>query len=130
MQPLTRHQGALIPGLLAYVGILIEVKTYNSMRMEQMSMRGLDVISIDYEDPAFPTPIRDFRPAVYMDGNSFCCLLGPDPQAGIFGCGTTQQAAISDLVEHFHERIDHPAAEDELAKEIIDSRSISKKDVW
>jgi hypothetical protein len=98
--------------------------------MEQMNMEGMNVIPLNYEDPALPAAVRDFRPAVYLDDSGYCCILGPDPQRGIFGRGGSQQEAIADWLQQFNERIDHPAAGDELAKEIIDSMSISKKDVW
>lgn len=93
-------------------------------------MEGLEVISINYEDPTLPKLVREFRPAVYLDGQDYCCLLGPDPQEGIFGCGHNRQDAINDWIQHFNERISKPAANDKVATEIIDSLSISKGDVW
>jgi hypothetical protein len=98
--------------------------------MEQMNLEGMNVIPMNYEDPALPAAVRDFRPAIYVDDSGYCCILGPDLERGIVGHGANQQEAIADWLQQFNERIARPAAHDELAKEIIDSMSISKKDVW
>lgn len=88
------------------------------------------LVAIDYEDDNIPLNAREFRPAVYKDGNSYCVLLGEDPQAGIFGCGETKEAALKDWDVHFSERIMMHAKGDELVQYIEDTRKVSKKDVW
>jgi hypothetical protein len=98
--------------------------------MEQMKMDGLKVVPINYEDTQLPLPVRDLRPVVYMDGDAYFCLLGPDPLVGVFGCGRTKEKALADWTMHLHERISHPAETDELAQEILDLRRARKTDVW
>jgi len=104
--------------------------------MEQMSMDGLEVVDINYEDQTLPAAVRGFRPAVWKETNTadelagYCCLLGPDPAAGIFGCGDTPQQALDDWTTHFHQRLKNASPDDELAQEIKDYNSLSKDDVW
>jgi hypothetical protein len=87
--------------------------------MEQMKMDGLEVIEMNYESPGLPETVRKLKPAVYKDGQSFCCLLGPDPQQGVFGCGKTASEALSDWDLHVKDRaVDHPFG-DEIAEFII-----------
>jgi hypothetical protein len=98
--------------------------------MEQMNLDGFNVVELDYENEVYPLPVRDFRPAVYKNGDSFCCLLGPDPQAGIFGCGATVDEAIQEWTRHFRERMAEAGEDDPIATEIRDYKSIDKEDVW
>jgi hypothetical protein len=87
--------------------------------MEQMNMDKLDVVSIDYQQADFPESVRKLKPIVYKDGDSFCCLLGPDPQEGVFGCGQTAEKALADWDVHAKDRaINHPYG-DELAAFIV-----------
>jgi hypothetical protein len=59
-------------------------------------MSELYEVNIDYHSDKIPQSVRILRPTVYRDGNSFCCLLGADPQSGIFGCGDTPEDAMDD----------------------------------
>jgi len=93
-------------------------------------MKGLEIVTIDYENKDVPVLVQDLKPQVYKDGDSFCCLLGPDPQAGVFGCGNDVDAALNDWVLHLRERIAKPNPDDAIAMEITDYLSMSKKDVW
>ncbi len=87
--------------------------------MEQMKMNGLDEIKIDYQSSSLPETVRKLKPALYKDGNSFCCLLGPDPQEGIFGCGETEEEALLDWDTHVKDRaIRHPYG-DKIAEFIV-----------
>lgn len=52
------------------------------------------IIILDYTKPELPDVVQEFRPTVYKDGDAYCCFLGPDPQAGIFGCGRSVEAAV------------------------------------
>jgi len=58
------------------------------------------LVTDDIEDKAVPEVIREFRLAVYRDGESFCFLLGDDPQGGIFVCGETKELVLSDWLQH------------------------------
>lgn len=98
--------------------------------MEQMKMDGLDVVQVDYDNVKYSDEIRTYRPAVYKDGDSFCCLLGPDPQEGIFGCGDSPDDALEDWRNEFHHRLAEAGEDDPIGQEIRDYRSTSKGDVW
>jgi hypothetical protein len=98
--------------------------------MKQMQVPESMHVNIDYEEKGIPASVREFRPAVYKDGDSFCALLGEDPQAGIFGCGETKEQALQDWDTHFSERVNAHASGDELLQYIEDTRKTSKKDVW
>jgi len=89
--------------------------------MEQMSLDGLEVIPMDFENEQLAKPVRDFRPAVWKDGEHYCCLLGPDPQQGM---------ALRDWTTHFRERLANADEDDLIAQEIKDFKSMSKDDVW
>ena len=64
--------------------------------MKHMQVPESMLVTVDIEDKAVPEIIREFRPAVYRDGESFCVLLADDPQGGIFVCGETRELALSD----------------------------------
>jgi hypothetical protein len=87
--------------------------------MDQMNMENLEVIELNYESPGLPDTVRKLKPALYKDGDSYCCLLGPDPQEGIFGCGNTQAEALADWDMHVKDRaLDHPFG-DKVAEFLI-----------
>lgn len=96
--------------------------------MEQMKMAGLNTVEVDYEKGAYSEEAKEFRPAVWKDGDSFCALLGPDPQTGIFGCGDSLEDALRDWTHEYQHRLTEPADDDPVVDEIKDS--IDKNDVW
>jgi len=63
------------------------------------------------------------HPLVYVNGNTYCCLLGPDPQAGIFGTRATVMDAFQDFDGHFKERLSHPITGDPVS-DFIQQRHI------
>lgn len=87
--------------------------------MEQMKMDGLEVVTLDYQSADLPEFVRKLKPAVYKDGDSFCCLLGPDPQAGVFGCGKTKDEALADWNNHVVEGLAKHSLGDEVADFVI-----------
>lgn len=91
-----------------------------------MGTRGLEIIAVEYEDRQMPSLIKEFRPMVFKDGNSFCVILGPDPQEGVFSCGATPEAALLDWDKHLRERAKDPKAGDELDEYIQDILAKSK----
>lgn len=36
------------------------------------------------------------KPVVYVEGKNYCCLLGLDPESGIFGKGRTLEKALAE----------------------------------
>lgn len=78
-------------------------------------MNGLEKVEIDYGDCCLPHTFRTIKPDVFKDGDSYCCIFGPDPQEGIFGCGDTPDQAILDWHQHLQERIHEKHIPDEVA---------------
>jgi len=91
--------------------------------MEQMNTKGLDVVHIDYEATDTPESVQQTHPVVYVSGDSFCCLLGPDPNTGIYGCGKTVQQALMEFDRLFQERLANPVKGDPVS-EFIQKRHI------
>jgi len=94
--------------------------------MKQMNMDGLQVVEVNYQSADLPEGVRKIHPVVYKDGDSFCCLLGPDPTEGIFGCGGTQEEAVADWERHMKERVAEHVDGDEVAEEVM--RALAEKD--
>ena len=69
--------------------------------MIQMKVDPVNVIPINYNDPFIPDSLQRFNPTLYKQGDFFCCILGPNPQQGIFGCGHSPDAAINAWNVHF-----------------------------
>lgn len=97
--------------------------------MEQMTMPQDAVIDYNYEAEGVAEPVKEFRPLIFKDGNAYCVVLGPDPQAGVFGCGASVDDALHDWTQHFKE-IASKGGSDEVSRYIIDTLQTSKQEVW
>jgi hypothetical protein len=93
--------------------------------MRQMNLGGLQAVPVDYEAADIPPSVKEFKPAVFKDGPSFCVLLGPDPQTGVFGCGDTTDDALVDWDKHLQERARNPKDGDDLDEYIQDTLAVS-----
>ncbi|SIN65345.1 hypothetical protein [Chitinophaga niabensis] len=89
--------------------------------MEQMRINPVDQVFIDYESETISPYVYTFRPVVYEDGNAYCCILGPDREAGVFGSGTTPKDAMEDWEKHVQELIAGPKRNSSTAQFIIDN---------
>lgn len=69
------------------------------------------IVTIDYQSEGIPLTARMFKPTVFKEGAAFCCILGEDPQMGIFGCGDTPQEALTDWALAFEKRVNDPEHE-------------------
>jgi hypothetical protein len=98
--------------------------------MKQMDIPEEDRITIDYENKDLPEAVRTLRPTLFKKDDAFCCLLGPDQQEGVFGCGATREEALLDWESNLRKRIIYHKPGDELAQFIEDSLNASAKDVW
>jgi len=54
------------------------------------------IIRIDYDADDLPATAKQYKPILFREGSLICCLLGPDPRSGIFGCGPTLSEALKD----------------------------------
>jgi hypothetical protein len=98
--------------------------------MEQMNVADEQKLPIDYDNPDLPSSVKTFRPLLYQDGDWICVVLGPDPQTGVFGRGTSTEEAISDWDNHLQDLIRYHKEEDEVAQYIADTLKASVKKVW
>jgi hypothetical protein len=71
--------------------------------MKQLTVPDEMRVDIDYSDVQLPESVKTFQPLLFKEGNSYCCVLGPDPQAGVFGCGDTPIHALQDWDKHLKE---------------------------
>jgi hypothetical protein len=95
--------------------------------MRQMNMDGMETVEVNYESSRLSDLVKELRPVVYKDGDSFCCLLGPHPATGIFGCGMTQKAALADWELHLHQQLSDPDADGEVIQYVRDTMETSKQ---
>jgi hypothetical protein len=93
--------------------------------MEQMKSDGLETVDINFEDATLPETVRRLRPMVWHDESAFCVLLGPDTQAGVFGCGETIRNALADWDAQVREVLKSAKPADEVARYIKDSMEAS-----
>lgn len=91
--------------------------------MEQMKPDGLQVVHIDYMNDSLPESVQRTHPLVYMDGSAYCCVLGPDPRTGIFGCASSLNEALEDFDRHYQDLLAHPVKGDPVS-EFIQQRHI------
>jgi hypothetical protein len=92
--------------------------------MKQMEIPEEMKIDIDYND-IFPLSVGKLRPQVFRDGDHYCCLLGPNPAEGVFGCGETVTEALLDWDDQMHKRVMNADENDEVAA-FIKSKNIDK----
>jgi hypothetical protein len=62
------------------------------------------IYRVTYDGPGVPELARELKPTVYADTpekDTFCCILGEDPQSGTFGCGATPLEAMKDWEKNY-----------------------------
>lgn len=98
--------------------------------MEQMKIDEAAQLQIDMDSANIPASVKEFRPTVFKEGNAFCCVLGPDPQAGVFGRGRTADEAMHDWDSHLKDLMDKRPEGNAVAQHVIDTLAVSKNKVW
>lgn len=98
--------------------------------MKQLSIEEHCIVPLDYDSLEFSPAVRQFRPTLYRDAESFCCILGPDHEHAIEGCGSTEDEALKMWEKAFKERLKSTGEDDELVQFIRDTLATSKEDVW
>lgn len=88
--------------------------------MEQMKISDDIKVPLNYDAKGLSREIKELQPVVFREGDSYCCLLGPDPQIGIFGCGSTPKKAIADWERSLEKRIEKPIGDDYVAQFVLD----------
>lgn len=59
--------------------------------MKQMKIPFENIVKYEFSGIA-----KALKPTIFKDGDSFCCLLGADPQNGVMGCGPSPKDAVED----------------------------------
>ena len=88
--------------------------------MQQLDVPDEMKVSVDYGDMQIPVSAKKIKPLVYKDGDSICVVLGPDPQEGIFGCGSNTNAALKDWDTHLKDYLKSYKEDDEITRYIIE----------
>lgn len=88
------------------------------------------IVPIDFTAESLSREIKELRPTVYVQGNAFCCLLGADPQTGIFACGDTIETALAAWQDALVEYMKKALEDDELRNYVSDSLTASNREVW
>lgn len=98
--------------------------------MEQMNVEENKKVVLNYEDPTLTKFVRQFRPLVYRDGNLYCCILGPNPETGVFACADSLEDTLQQWTEEVKKRASAPGTGDEVKQYINDTLNQSVDDVW
>jgi hypothetical protein len=93
--------------------------------MKQMDLPEEMKVPFDYTEEWVPGRVKTLEPTIFKEGNDYCCLLGADPQAGIFGCGDTVKAAVEDWNNHLKAFIVQPSDNDPLQACVMDKLNAS-----
>lgn len=80
--------------------------------MKQMELPDDMKEQIDFDDLELPLNARVLRPLVYKDEGSFCVVLGPNPQDGVFGCGNSIKEALMDWDVHLKQLLSENRKDD------------------
>jgi hypothetical protein len=88
--------------------------------MEQMKINPEAVITVDFQNENLPTSVQQLKPEVFREEDAFCVILGPDPFAGIFGCGETLEEALRDWDNNLADEIENPTEGNETTRYILE----------
>jgi len=86
--------------------------------MKNINTNEVELVAIDYTSLDLPEKARQLQPIVFMDGTAYCCLLGPDPQTGVFARGNTPVEAIENWVKELPTSLDRTDLDPEV-REVI-----------
>ena len=98
--------------------------------MEQMNVEESRKINIDFDEEALPKSAKKLQPLVWKDGELYFCLLGPNPQNGVFGSGDTPLLAIVDWDAHLTTRLANATEDDEVTQYVKDVYKADNTEVW
>ncbi len=98
--------------------------------MKQLNVPDEMKVDIDFSDKQLPESAKILTPLVFRDGDSYCAVLGPDPQEGVFGCGKTPIEALKDWDKNLKAKKETKDPNDEVAFYINETLKPSKDQVW
>ena len=92
-----------------------------------MEINPEDIVNVDYR--AFDIAVQKIKPTVFMDGDSYCCISGPDPQAGVFGCGSTPIEAVQDWQKSLIEKLNAIPRNDAATKKVREELGLGDRPI-
>jgi len=98
--------------------------------MKQLEVPEEMKIDVDFSNKKLPESARLFTPLLFKDGDAYCCVLGPDPQEGVFGCGKTPIEALKDWSKNLEKKKKVVDPDDEVAFYINETLKRHKEHVW
>jgi hypothetical protein len=98
--------------------------------MEQMNVEDSLKVDIDFSEEVLPKSAKTLQPLVWKDGDSYRCLLGPDPSVGVVGSGDTPLLAIVDWDTHLTSRLAQPKENDPVIEYVKDVYKADNTEVW
>jgi hypothetical protein len=87
--------------------------------MDKETYDSLEPVSVDFNQDWVPAKAKKLKPQVFKDGDSYCCLFGPDPEVGIYGCGDTPENAILDWEKDLEKRMERLTEGDDAAHHAV-----------
>ena len=109
--------------------------TILAIGLQTIYMIQLDVpndlkVDIDFSDNTLPKSAKMFMPLVFKDGDSYCCILGPNSEEGVFGCGKTPADALKEWDKNLEKKKGINDPDDEVAFYINETLTRNKDQVW
>jgi hypothetical protein len=98
--------------------------------MEQMNIEESLKVNIDFTDERLPASVRKLEPLVWKDEDTYCCLLGPDLEQGIFGSGGTPELALADWDQHLSQHLATTTEDDLVTQYVKDVLKADDTEVW
>lgn len=83
--------------------------------MNQMMIPLEMQVRIDYQNCRLSYIVRQFKPVVWEEGSSYCCIWGPDLEKGVLGYGNSIEAALADWELNMKKRLAYPKPDDEVS---------------
>ncbi|MFI5453410.1 hypothetical protein ACHMWN_14785 [Pedobacter sp. UC225_61] len=83
--------------------------------MNNRDFDSFEKVEFNFDQEWVPKKAQKLRPHLYKDGFAYCCVFGPDPQVGIYGCGDSPEEAIMDWADDLDQRIAALTGEDNAA---------------
>ena len=87
-------------------------------------------VNVDFTAAELPSSAKRLQPLVWKEGDSFCCVLGPDPVEGVFGCGDTPELALSDWDGHLAQHLATSTDDNEVTQYVKDVLKADDTEVW
>jgi hypothetical protein len=87
--------------------------------MKQFDVNDAMKIPIDSNDNDIPESAKILQPLIFLEetneAKAYCVVLGPDPQAGVCGCGNSPKEALWDWDNQLKEFIENHETGDQVA---------------